>query len=52
LVKNSFTLLETIISLIIVSFLIGTFFKIIQDNPSMETYINLQNQQNNINIKK
>jgi len=44
--KNSFTIIETLISLIIVSILISGFTKLIRTNSQYNTYIELQKAQN------
>jgi len=46
LVKNSFTLIETIISLVLVSIIISSFSKLLINFNSNTTYINLQKAQN------
>jgi len=44
--KNSFTLIETLISLIIVSILLSGFSKLISNNSNYLVYRNLQKAQN------
>jgi len=44
--KNSFTLIETIVSLILVSIIISSFSKLIINYNSNKTYTNLHKAQN------
>jgi Tfp pilus assembly protein PilV len=48
--KNSFTLIETLLSLIIVSIIIGGFSKFINQKTNYTTYQNLQKAQNEFTL--
>ena len=48
LAKNSFTLLETLLSLIIISVLIGGFTKFINNKSNIKRYKDLQNAHNEL----
>jgi len=50
--KTSFTLLETLISLIIIAVLIGGVTKFINNNSNITRYNELQNANNNLNTEK
>ncbi len=44
--KSSFTLIETLLSLIIISIMISGFAKFINNPTNLSTYVNLQSVQN------
>ena len=44
--KNSFTLIETLLSLVIISIILGGFYTLINQNNDFKTYNTLQKAQN------